>query len=126
MFKQLPEEVLAAWKEREGPVVLVTVDREQSPNAIYASIAHLMSDGRLAVADNYFDKTKANIDIGSKASLLFITKNRKAYQVKGTVDYRTSGPLHEEMLAWADPKHPRKGVAILNADTVFKGKEKLL
>jgi hypothetical protein len=30
------------------------------------------------------------------------------------------------MLAWADPKHPRKGVAIVNTETVFKGKEKLL
>jgi predicted pyridoxine 5'-phosphate oxidase superfamily flavin-nucleotide-binding protein len=123
MFKQLPEEVLAAWKEREGPVVLVTVDGEQTPNAIYASIAHLMSDGRLAVADNYFDKTKANIDARTKASLLFITKNRKSYQVKGTIDYHTGGPLYEEMLAWADPKHPRKGVAILNMQKAYRGRD---
>jgi uncharacterized protein len=126
MIKQLPEEVLAAWKEREGPVVLVTIDGERMPNAIYASNAHLMSDGKPAVADNYFEKTKTNIENGTKATLLFITKNRKAYQVKGTVEYQTKGPLHEEMLTWADPKHPRKGVAILNTETIFKGKEKLL
>lgn len=126
MFKQLPEEVQAAWKEREGPAVLVTVDGERMPNAIYALVAHMMSDGRLAVDDNYFEKTKANIENGSKTSLLFITKNRKSYQVKGTIDYHTVVPLHEEMLTWADPRYPRKGVAILNTEIVFNGKEKLL
>ena len=126
MLKQLPDEVLAAWKEREGPVVLVTVDKRHTPNAIYASITHLMSDGRLAVTDNYFFKTKANIDARAKACLLFITKNRKAYQIKGNIDYHTSGPLYEEMLAWSDPKHPRKGVAILNAHEVYRGKDKII
>jgi uncharacterized protein len=117
--------VLAAWKEREGPVVLVTVDGERIPNAIYASIAHVLSDGRLAVADNYFEKTKSNIENGTKASLLFITKNRKAYQIKGAIDYFAGGPLYEEMLTWADPKHLRKGVAVLNAQQIFRGKDRL-
>ncbi|MBN1129607.1 MAG: pyridoxamine 5'-phosphate oxidase family protein [Chitinispirillaceae bacterium] len=121
----LPDEVLAAWKEREGPVVLVTVDDDHIPNAIYASIAHLMSDGRLAVTDNYFFKTKANIDAKTAACLLFITNDRKAYQIKGTIDYHTSGPLFEEMLAKSNPKYPRKGVALLNARKVFRGKDQI-
>jgi predicted pyridoxine 5'-phosphate oxidase superfamily flavin-nucleotide-binding protein len=125
MAAALPEEVQAAWKEREGPVVLVTISKEGIPNAIYASIAHLTGDNRLAVTDNYFFKTKENIDAGTKACLLFITKSRKAYQVKGTIDYFTGGPLFEEMRAWSDPKHPRKGVAVLNADAIYRGKDRL-
>ncbi|MBN2035674.1 MAG: pyridoxamine 5'-phosphate oxidase family protein, partial [Chitinispirillaceae bacterium] len=69
----LPDEVLTAWNDRDGPVVLSTVDADGTPNSIYASIAHLTSDGRLAVTDNYFDKTKANIDARTSACLLFIT-----------------------------------------------------
>ena len=125
MIIDLPEEVAKAWKEREGPLVLATVDARGLPNAIYASIVSRIADGRIAVADNYFDKTIANIRSGSKASILFITKNRKSYQIKGLVEYRREGPLYEDMLAWADPEHPRRGVAVLNPEEVYKGNERL-
>jgi predicted pyridoxine 5'-phosphate oxidase superfamily flavin-nucleotide-binding protein len=121
----LPDEVLAAWNDRERTVVLTTVDAGGRPNSIYASIAHLTNDGRLAVCDNYFDKTKANIDARTGACLLFITKSRKSYQVKGTIDYHSGGPLYEEMLSWSDPKHPRKGVAVLNPESIYRGKDRI-
>ncbi len=124
-MKALPDEVSQAWSEREGPLVLTTVDGSGMPNAIYASVVARMSDGRIAVADNYFDKTKANIDTHSKASVLFITAGHKSYQVKGDIEYHESGPLYEEMLTWATPKHPRKGVVVVNADEVYRGAEKL-
>ena len=126
MNAKLPAELLNAWNDREGPVILTTVDAVGTPNSIYAGIAHLTSDGRLAVTDNYFFKTKANIDARTKACLLFITKQGNAYQIKGTIDYHTIGPLYDEMLLWSDPKHPRKGVAVLNALEVFRGSEKVL
>ncbi|MBN1758044.1 MAG: pyridoxamine 5'-phosphate oxidase family protein [Chitinispirillaceae bacterium] len=126
MARQLPREVIDGWAEREGPVVVTTVDTAGIPNSIYASIVHLTDDGRVAVADNYFDKTAANISSGTPAVILFITGAKKAYQIKGSLEYHGSGPLYEEMLLWADPKHPRKGVALMNPDTVYHGSEKLL
>ena len=125
MIKQLPPDVIHAWTDREGPVVLATVDSSGMPNAIYASIVNRMADGRLAVADNYFDKTAANIRKGSKAGILFITKSSKSYQVKGSIEYCTEGPLYDEMLSWADARHPRKGVAILNTGEIYSGKERI-
>jgi predicted pyridoxine 5'-phosphate oxidase superfamily flavin-nucleotide-binding protein len=121
----LPIELMEAWEDREGPVVLTTTDSNGMPNSIYASIVNITNDGRIAVADNYFYKTKANIDSGSKVSVLFITKKHKSYQLKGTLEYHNDGRQYEEMLTWADPKHPRKGVVILNATEVYSGKEKL-
>lgn len=121
----LPQQVVRAWAEREGPVVLVTVDEVGMPNAIYASIAHRMADGRLAVADNYFSKTAANVRKGGAAGILFITKGHTAYQVKGRVEYYTDGPLYDEMLTWADPAHPRKGVAVINTDEVYSGSQRI-
>jgi uncharacterized protein len=124
-MKQLPQEVVQAWSEREGPVVFTTVNSESIPNAIYASMVNRMSDGRIAVADNYFDKTISNIQEGSRASILFITRNHKSYQIKGTIEYHREGPLFEEMLTWADPKHPRKGVAIIIPEELFQGGTRL-
>lgn len=126
MTKKLPDEVMNAWQEREGPLVLITVSKNGIPNAIYASIVKIIADGRIAVVDNYFDKTKSNIDAGNcKASALFIASGHKSYQIKGSVEYHTQGPLYEEMLSWADPKHPRKGIAIVNCEEVYKGKDRL-
>ncbi|MBN1603182.1 MAG: pyridoxamine 5'-phosphate oxidase family protein [Chitinispirillaceae bacterium] len=126
MTKKLPDEVMNAWQEREGPLVLITVSKNGIPNAIYASIVKIIDDGRIAVVDNYFDKTKLNIDEGNcKASALFIASGHKSYQIKGSVEYHTQGPLYEEILSWADPKHPRKGVAIINCEEVYRGKDRL-
>ncbi|MBN1983910.1 MAG: pyridoxamine 5'-phosphate oxidase family protein [Chitinivibrionales bacterium] len=125
MAAKLPDEVIRAWQEREGPLVLTTVNKQGIPNAIYASIVKLSADGRIAVADNYFDKTKSNIDERCKTSALFITKDHKSYQIKGSVEYHAQGTLYEEMLTWADPKHPRKGVAIINHEEVYRGCDRL-
>ena len=126
MERKLPPEVVEAWNGREGPVVVTTVDSRGMPNSIYASIVRMSADGRISVADNYFDKTLANIRLGTSASVLFITGNRKAYQIKGSLEYHEAGPLYAEMLSWADPKHPRKGVALMNPEAVYRGSEKLM
>ncbi|MEA2064264.1 MAG: hypothetical protein U9P14_11235 [Gemmatimonadota bacterium] len=49
------------------------------------------------VADNYFDKTRKNIQQGSKGSILFILKEGKAYQVKGNLEYHDSGEIFDFM-----------------------------
>jgi hypothetical protein len=35
-MKVLPEEVIKAWDEKSGPVILTTVDASGIPNSIYA------------------------------------------------------------------------------------------
>ncbi len=45
MNVSLPDEVVQAWKNREGPLVLTTVNKEGAPNAIYASIVNIIADG---------------------------------------------------------------------------------
>lgn len=125
MSVQLPEEVSSAWELREGPLVFSTADSSGMPNSIYASMVHRMHDGCIAIVDNYFNKTEGNICCNTKGSVLFITNARKSYQVKGTIAYYTAGPLYDEMLTWADPKHPRKGVAIVTPEAVYRGGDKL-
>ena len=122
----LPDILLEAWEQRNGPIVLTTVDSERLPNAIYASCVRRFEDGTFVVADNYFDKTRANILAGSKASLLFITQERKAYQLKGTLEYLTSGERFEEMQTWVDPKHPRRAAVVLYVEQVYNGATRLL
>lgn len=123
---QLPDIVTQAWEQREGPIVLTTVDREGTPNAIYATCVNKFSADTLVVADNFFNKTRANILAGSKASLLFITKEGKSYQVKGHLEYHTEGPVFDAMKQWNPAKLPGHAATALKVEQVFSGGEQLV
>jgi hypothetical protein len=86
----------------------------------------IVDDDKIAVVDNYFVKTRANILAGSSGSLLFITDGMKTYQVKGRLEYLTSGDLFDEMRQAVDAKHPRAAVVLLHADEVYSGAEKVV
>jgi predicted pyridoxine 5'-phosphate oxidase superfamily flavin-nucleotide-binding protein len=115
-----------AWDRHEGPIVLSTADKQGVPNSIYATFARLLDDGGIVVADNYFNKTRTNIKNGSKAAILFITKEKKSYQAKGLIEYITDGPIYEDMRLWVDQKHPRVAAAVLRVEELYSGAKKLI
>ncbi len=123
---KLPKSVIQAWEQRKGPVVLTTVDNEGLPNAIYATCVSLFDDETIVVANNFFDKTQKNILAGSRGSVLFITAEKKSYQVKGTIAYHKDGPVFDHMKSWNPSQHPGHGAAALQVEEVFSGAEKLL
>jgi uncharacterized protein len=122
----LPEQVSKAWENREGPIVLTTVDEDGKPNAIYATCVSKFGEDRIVVANNYFAKTQANIQAGSKGSVLFITKEGKSYQVKGSIVYHKEGAVFDDMKQWNPTKHPGHAAAAVTVEEVYSGSEKLL
>jgi predicted pyridoxine 5'-phosphate oxidase superfamily flavin-nucleotide-binding protein len=122
----LPSSVSKAWDERKGLVILTTVDTNGVPNAIYASCVSKYSEDTIVVADNYFDKTRKNILAGSKGSILFITKDGKAYQIKGSIEYHTEGEVFEDMKRWNPKQRPGHAATVLKVEEVYAGAEKLL
>ena len=121
----LPELVAKAWEDRQGPIILTTVGEDGIPNSIYASCVSLYGNDTVVVADNYFDKTKSNILAGSKGTLLFITKENKSFQLKGSFDYLISGEVYDDMKTWNPSKHPGHAAAALRIEAVYSGAEKL-
>ena len=122
----LPEVVRNAWDDRDGPVVLATIDDTGTPNIIYATCVSMFGTDKLVVADNFFNKTRANILAGSKGSLLFITKEKKAYQIKGSFEYHKDGEIFDDMKKWNPQQHPGHAAAVLNVEQVYSGAEQLL
>lgn len=120
-----PEIVREAWNRRTEPCVLATVDTSGQPNAVYLGCAWTSGADTVVLVDNYFDKTRANILAGSKGSLLFITPERKSYQLKGTFDYVTSGPIFDHMKTWNPAKHPGHAAVVLKVERIFSGSEQL-
>ena len=125
-MSKLPADVLQAWDDRDGPVILATVNGDGIPNIIYATCVSAFNDEQLVVADNYFDKTRKNLLAGSKGAILFMTKSGKAYQVKGSPEYHTEGPVFDDMKTWNPKQHPGNAAAALNVEEVYSGAERLL
>lgn len=123
---QLPEIVSKAWEDRKDPVVLTTVSTNGIPNSIYATCVSKYKDEYIVVADNYFSKTRENLKKEKTGSLLFITPEKKAYQIKGTVEYHTEGPVFDDMKKWNPEKHPGVAAAAVKIEEVYSGGEKLL
>jgi len=122
----LPEIVSKAWEDREGPIILSTVNGDGTPNAIYASCVSKYSEDTIIIANNYFFKTLKNIRAGSKGSILFITKKLKPYQIKGRIEYYKEGDIFDDMKKWNPKKHPGHAAAVLKVEEVYSGSEKLL
>ncbi|MBN2197094.1 MAG: pyridoxamine 5'-phosphate oxidase family protein [Polyangiaceae bacterium] len=123
---KLPAAILEAWTDREGPVVLTTVSPSGVPNSIYATCVATYEDEGVLVANNYFKKTLENLAGGGKATLLFLRKSGKSYQIKGSIEYFTQGPVFDHMKTWNPPQHPGRGVARLRAEQIYSGAEQLL
>ncbi|MDY6792084.1 MAG: pyridoxamine 5'-phosphate oxidase family protein [Thermodesulfobacteriota bacterium] len=122
----LPEKVSQEWEEREGPIVLSTVNNDGIPNSIYTTCVSKFSEDTIVVANNYFSKTLENIKSGSKGTILFLTKQKKSYQIKGRIEYHTEGAVFEDMKKWNPEKHPGHAAAALKVEEVYAGAEKLL
>jgi uncharacterized protein len=121
----LPENVRQAWENRDGPAILATVSENGVPNIIYVNCVAAFGDDLLVVADNYFNKTRKNLLLGSKGALLFRDKTGKAYQVKGSLEYHTEGEVFNHMKTWNPPTYPGHAAAALRIEEVYSGADKL-
>jgi uncharacterized protein len=122
----LPEEVSKEWENRKGPIVLSTVNKEGVPNSIYATCVSKYDEETLVVANNFFSKTLENITAGSTGSILFLTKENKSYQIKGTIEYHKDGPVFDDMKKWNPKKHPGHAATALKVEAVYSGAKKLV
>ncbi len=125
-MKTVPPAVIAAWDQREPIAVLTTVATDGTPNTIYVGIVGRYDDSTFFVANNAFHKTKQNILAGSKGSLLFLTKEKKAFQIKGSIELQASGPIFDEMKRITPEQYPVHSAAVLHVEEVFSGADKLV
>jgi len=125
VLNEISENLQKAWNNRKGPIIFSTVSEQGMPNSIYATCVSRYTEDKFLVANNFFDKTLKNILPGCKGTILFITEDEKAYQIKGIINYYTSGEEFDDMKKWNPEKHPGHGVAVLQVEEAYTGADKL-
>lgn len=131
----IPKEIQEAWDNREGPAVLATVSATGVPNVIYvgaiklykrSEFVSMSADYMFVISDSAFSKTRENILTGSSAALLFISKDWKAFQAKGRIEYATDGKVFESLRDWVDPKYVPVGATMIIVEEIYSGAERLV
>ncbi|MCD6405384.1 MAG: pyridoxamine 5'-phosphate oxidase family protein [Planctomycetes bacterium] len=120
----LPDVVEKAFKAG-GTVSVATASAEGAPNVIYVGYSKLLDDGRLVIADNYFNKTRKNIEDNPKIAVVVGSADVGSVQVKGTCKRLTSGPEYDDMLTWVADKHPRAAAVVIDIEEAYNGAKKL-
>jgi hypothetical protein len=125
---KIPSEVIENIDELK-PFPVATASAEGKPNLIYVSFLRVLDKETLELADNFFFKTRKNLEANPVMAVTFWGEAiDDCYQVKGSVDIETEGPVYDDCVAWvqsANEDMEPKAAAILHVEEVYSGKERL-
>ncbi len=119
---KIPQDIQKIMNEDKA-FAFATANKEGIPNINMIGIKKIEDDETVLLADNYFDKTLANLKEKSEAALLTSKAEEKLwYQLKGTCQYVNEGSKYEEFKNWVKSKKetlPAKGLVIFKVKQIF-------
>ncbi|MFA6622219.1 MAG: pyridoxamine 5'-phosphate oxidase family protein, partial [Candidatus Caldatribacteriota bacterium] len=108
---------------KDRAFVFATASKSAIPNINVIGIKQIEDDETVLLADNYFDKTLANLKVNSEAAILTKNAEKKLwYQLKGTCQYINEGPRYEKFKEWVKSKRetfPAKGMVIFKVKQIY-------
>ena len=97
---KMPAEVRTVV-EKVTPYPIATASPEGKPNLVYVSFLRVLDDETLQIADNFFNKTRANLDANPLLTVTCLDpESKKCYQIKGSCQVFTSGPEYCQCVEW--------------------------
>ena len=110
--------------------ILSTSTKDGMPNIIYLKFLKVYTDEQILIANNKFSKTEKNILENPRISFVVMdVENRKAYQLKGTVEIHKDDKIYDYTADWVKTKRPDmdlpKSGVILNIQEIYCGSEKI-
>jgi predicted pyridoxine 5'-phosphate oxidase superfamily flavin-nucleotide-binding protein len=119
---KMPQEVQEVIN-KQSPVPVATADPDGKPNVILVGFLRIVDDETIQIADNFFDKTAANLKANPQVSIVgYDGEAKKSFQVKGRVEIVTEGPVYEDVKAWVHAKSkalPAKAAIVMHVEEVY-------
>jgi len=117
----------AEMKELFGKVKLfpvATASKKGVPNVAPIAFVVLVKDDTLWLADNFMNKTLANVKENPYAAIyLYDSEVKRCCQVKGSIEVKTSGADYEKMKKMVHEKKPglpAKSLLVMKITEVFE------
>jgi predicted pyridoxine 5'-phosphate oxidase superfamily flavin-nucleotide-binding protein len=103
---------------------VATASKKGVPNVAPIAFVLLVKDDTIWLADNFMQKTLANVKENPRAAIyLYDSESKKCFQVKGTIDVKTSGEEYEKMRKMVldkKPGLPAKSLLVMKITEVFE------
>lgn len=119
---RIPTDIQEVMNE-DRAFVFATASKSAIPNINVIGIKQIEDDETVLLADNYFNKTLANLKVNSEAAILTKNAEKKLwYQLKGTCQYINEGPRYEKFKEWVKSKRetfPAKGMVIFKVKQIY-------
>jgi len=94
---KMPAEVRETL-EKQKPVPIATASKSGVPNVVFVGLLKIIDDETLMIADNFFNKTAANLMDNPKISILcYSSDTKKSFQIKGNVTLCKEGENFNQM-----------------------------
>ena len=124
----IPEEVKVAI-EKTMPYCIATSDSNGVANIVYVTFLKYFDESTVVIADNKFAKTFDNLkENGNISFVVMDSDTKKAFQLKGKVEYYTEGEKYQFVSDWVHSKRPdinTKGAVYLKIEEIYFGSEKI-
>ncbi|HII01815.1 TPA: hypothetical protein HA351_09270 [Methanosarcinaceae archaeon] len=117
---KLPADVKEALVNQQV-ASLGTADKNGVPNVCLMGFVKAQDDETLVMADVFWKKTLANLQENPKATITAYLPP-KAYQIKGSMELVSEGPLMNEINEWVASKMANlkpKGAALLHVEEIY-------
>jgi hypothetical protein len=123
LMAKLTDEMKAVFaKNKIFPVA--TASKAGVPNVAPIAFVQIVGSDTIWLGDNYMVKTLANVKENPKMAIYFWDPDtKKCFQVKGTVEVKTSGPDYEKvkaMIKAKNEKYPAKGLLVMKVTDAFE------
>jgi uncharacterized protein len=119
---KIPQDIQKVMNEDKA-FAFATANEEGIPNINMIGMKKIEDDETVLLADNYFDKTLANLKENFDAAFLTSKAEENLwYQLKGTCQYLNEGPKYEEFKNWVKSQNetlPAKGLVIFKVKQIF-------
>lgn len=129
---KVPENIRAAFAKalKYRRAVVGTASKGGIPNAVPIGVGRFVDDETLCLVDNYFLKTRKNLEENPHAAVTFWVSEEKegkivtneGYQLKGKVEIQASGELYEKIKAETKAiraDFPVKAIALLKVEEIY-------
>jgi len=122
MVNLTPEMKETFSKIKLFPVAIVS--KNGIPNVTPIAFVVMVADDTLWLADNFMHKTIANLKENPHAAIyIYDPEAKRCFQIKGTVEIKTSGPDYEKMKKMVHekkPELPAKSLVEMKITEVFE------
>jgi predicted pyridoxine 5'-phosphate oxidase superfamily flavin-nucleotide-binding protein len=116
----LTEEIKSALRTvKVFPVA--TASKDGVPNVVPIGFLELVDDETVWISDNFMKKTLDNVLENPKVSFyVWGPETKGCFQVKGSVEVKTSGPEFEKMQETVRAQAPAKGLLVMKIQDVYQ------